>query len=174
MNKKEIRDNFRNKCFQRDKYCCRMCGFAPSEEQWLAYEQGGPAPLDCHHVCDRTLMPFGGYVAQNGISLCPQCHEFAELYHMTGVAHPGYSPSDLYVRIGESYDRAVQMSFGLDPDDEKARSLDSWNRLMTVKTYEVLLLQDLHEVASPVTWQLACEVAGETDSNILKYGDGRN
>src|SRR5581483_11911275 len=106
--KKEVREQFRRRTFERDKYRCRMCGFTPTKEAWEAEKP----PLDAHHITDRNLMPYGGYVHQNGISLCPQCHEFAELYHMTGVPHPGYSPADLYAKVGSSYDWAVQMSFG--------------------------------------------------------------
>jgi hypothetical protein len=146
-----------------------MCGFTPTAEDWKCEK----LPLDAHHITDRSLMPFGGYVPQNGISLCPQCHELAELYHVTGVAHPGYSPSDLYAKVSSSYDWAVQMSFGLDPDDEKARSLDSWNRLTAVQKVERRLVLELNEGPSSVTWELACEEAGETDPNILLYGKGR-
>lgn len=66
------------------------------------------------------------------------------------------------------------MSFGLDPDDEKARSLDSWNRLNAIKTIEIKMVTFLKEGPNQITWELACEEAGETDSNILKYGKGRH
>lgn len=44
-------------------------------------------------------MPNGGYVPQNGISLCPECHEKAERFHSTGTSVPGYSPEELYLLI---------------------------------------------------------------------------
>jgi len=59
-------------------------------------------------VTDRNIMPNGGYVPQNGISLCPQCHEWAEEFHSTGTARFGFSPEDLYKLIGSSYDQAVR------------------------------------------------------------------
>lgn len=64
--------------------------------------------LDAHHITDRNLMPNGGYVIENGISLCPAHHELAEIFHSTGAAHPGFSPEDLYKLIGSSYDQAVK------------------------------------------------------------------
>lgn len=80
-----------------------MCGFKSSPAK--AEEE-----LDAHHITDRTLMPNGGYVKENGISLCAECHEKAEEYHKTGVAFPGYSPAELYNKIGSSHDEAVKAS----------------------------------------------------------------
>lgn len=51
-------------------------------------------------------MPGGGYVKENGISLCPECHEKAEIFHSTGKAFPGYAPEDLYRKIGSSETKA--------------------------------------------------------------------
>ena len=55
-------------------------------------------------------MPNGGYVKENGISLCPTCHEKAEVFHSTGTALPGWAPEDLYRLIGSSYEQAVKAS----------------------------------------------------------------
>lgn len=57
-------------------------------------------------------MPNGGYVKENGISLCPGCHEKAEVFHSTGTgtALPGWSPSDLYQVIRSTYELAVKAS----------------------------------------------------------------
>jgi hypothetical protein len=52
----------------------------------------------------------GGYVKENGISLCASCHELAEHFHSTGEVHPGYAPEDLYRRIGSSHEQAVEAS----------------------------------------------------------------
>ena len=95
--KKAIRIDFKNACFQRDGNACRVCG-AP--------------PADAHHVTDRTLMPNGGYVAENGISLCSACHEKAEEWHRSGHQRfePGFHPDDLYKLIGSSYEQAVEAS----------------------------------------------------------------
>jgi hypothetical protein len=66
--------------------------------------------LDAHHITDRHLMPNGGYVRENGISLCPDCHVKAEVYHSTGVAHPGYAPDDLYKAINSNLEKAIEAS----------------------------------------------------------------
>ena len=98
-NKKLIRQNFRDAVFARDKYACKMCGWKENIEQ-----------LDAHHIIDRTLMPNGGYVKENGISLCPDCHKLAEIFHSTGTAHLNYSPEDLYKSIKSSEELARKES----------------------------------------------------------------
>lgn len=55
-------------------------------------------------------MPGGGYVAENGISLCPECHQKAEVFHQTGIALPSWHPDDLYQLIGSSYEKAFKAS----------------------------------------------------------------
>jgi hypothetical protein len=102
--KKLIRKNFRDACFRRDKYTCVMCGKKSSPDKALE-------EMDCHHITDRSLMISGGFVPQNGITLCKApCHLKAEEFHSTGVAHPGYSPEDLYQAIGSTYEKAVEAS----------------------------------------------------------------
>ena len=95
QSKKQVRQAFRDAVFNRDKNVCRVCS-------------SGSYLLDAHHITDRNLMPNGGYVAENGISLCPSCHEKAEVFHSSGVSHPGFSPEELYVLIRSSYDQAVK------------------------------------------------------------------
>jgi 5-methylcytosine-specific restriction endonuclease McrA len=95
--KKRIRQQFRDSVFDRDGNRCRVCGWSV---------QTAELQLDAHHITDRNLMPNGGYVAANGISLCPSCHQKAEAFHDTGTALPGWSPEDLYQRIGSSRERA--------------------------------------------------------------------
>lgn len=103
--KKKIRANFREAVFTRDQYKCRMCG-KPNEIA-SSFSQDH---LDAHHITDRNLLPNGGYVAENGISLCNECHIKAEVFHSTGVSHPGYSPEDLYKVIDSNYEKAVAAS----------------------------------------------------------------
>ncbi len=57
-------------------------------------------------------MPNGGYVKENGISLCSKCHLYAEQFHITkGLAGMmGYLPDDLYKLIGSSKEKAVATS----------------------------------------------------------------
>lgn len=101
--KKKVRRNFRDIVFLRDGYCCRMCGRKSLED----IEEF----LDAHHITDRNEMPNGGYVAKNGISLCKgtdgtSCHEKAERW-LKGLDKPeGFSPEDLYKKIGSSYEAA--------------------------------------------------------------------
>lgn len=98
-----------------------MCGTPGKDRQdgdgHETYHTGVPAEalvaLDAHHITDRNDMPNGGYVAENGISLCDAgCHVLAEVYHQTGTAHPGFAPADLYAQIGSSYEEACQSSAG--------------------------------------------------------------
>ena len=96
--KKKIRDNFRSAVFTRDGHKCRVCGWSI---------QNADVQLDAHHITDRNLMPAGGYVAENGISLCPSCHEKAEVFHSTGTAIAGFAPEDLYKMIESSHEKAV-------------------------------------------------------------------
>lgn len=98
--KKAVRAAFRDAVFKRDKNACKKCGAKASET----------LQLDAHHVTDRTLMPNGGYVLQNGISLCPVCHEKAEEHHSAGQAEVGFTPDELYDLICSSYESAVQAS----------------------------------------------------------------
>lgn len=92
--KKKTRQEFRDAVFARDKNKCRICS---------AFD----CPLDAHHITDRSLMENGGYVPENGISLCEPCHEKAEVFHNTGTALPGWEPEHLYAVIGSSYELAV-------------------------------------------------------------------
>src|SRR5579885_3871709 len=101
--KKVIRKLFRDACYKRDGFRCAMCGMKSSKDN-------AEKELDAHHITDRNLMPNGGYVKENGISLCPTCHEKAEVFHSTGTALPGWAPEDLYKLIGSSYEQAVKAS----------------------------------------------------------------
>jgi predicted restriction endonuclease len=88
--KKETRRKFRDAVFARDNYKCAVCGV------------GGE--LDAHHITDRNAIPNGGYVVENGISLCPRCHELAEDFHRGKTCQQGFHPDELYATIGS--DRA--------------------------------------------------------------------
>ena len=103
MSKKEIRKNFRDSVYKRDNYKCVMCNFKSSKES-------AEKDLDAHHIVDRKEIINGGYVLENGISLCPSCHEKAEEYHSTGIAHSGYSVDDLYRKINSNLEKAVKAS----------------------------------------------------------------
>lgn len=104
QNKKLIRSNFRTKVFARDGHKCRKCGITP---------ENGDEGLDAHHITDRNELPNGGYVPQNGISLCPECHIQAEVFHCGGKVPEGFLPVDLYRLIGSSFETAHAASLKL-------------------------------------------------------------
>ena len=97
--KKETREKFRNDVFSRDKNKCRKCGKANCE-------------LDAHHITDRNEMPNGGYVRENGISLCEDCHYNAEVWHSSNKTEhvDGFHPNDLYELIKSNYELAYKKS----------------------------------------------------------------
>ena len=74
MNKKQIRQNFNDSVFKRDKYKCVFCKITEN--------------LDASQITDRHEMPNGGYAKENGITLCPQHHMDAEKFHMTKGESP--------------------------------------------------------------------------------------
>jgi 5-methylcytosine-specific restriction endonuclease McrA len=99
--KQMIRKAFRDACYRRDGFRCAMCNFKSSKDR-------AEQELDAHHITDRNLLPNGGYVKENGISLCEECHNKAEEFHSTGTPHPGYAPDDLYKKINSTYEKAVE------------------------------------------------------------------
>jgi hypothetical protein len=111
--KKLIRKKFRDSVFERAKYRCEMCGLRSSPEK-------ADNELDAHHITDRNQMPAGGYVRENGIAVCDPCHIKAEEFHSTGKSHPGYDPTDLYVKIGSSFPEAYKASKRLERQLEAA------------------------------------------------------
>lgn len=108
QDKKKIRAAFRDAVFSRDRFTCKGCG-----------EKGTVETLDAHHVTNRDLMPNGGYVEENGITLCKKtggCHEKAEAYDANSNIVPGFEPATLYLLIDSTYARAVEASQKLKMD----------------------------------------------------------
>jgi 5-methylcytosine-specific restriction endonuclease McrA len=99
--KKVIRRAFRLAVFTRDCYQCAMCGLHGQDGQ--GNDEGLPN-LDAHHIIDRHDMLNGGYVKENGISLCADCHVKAEDKVLN------FQPDDLYREIGSSKEKAVEAS----------------------------------------------------------------
>ena len=97
IGKKQIRENFRNNVFTRDKNKCIFCDISEN--------------IDAHHITDRNQMPNGGYIIQNGISLCEVHHKMAEKYHETNGEEwiEGLYPDDLYKKIGSSKELAIKI-----------------------------------------------------------------
>jgi hypothetical protein len=94
--KRSVRAAFRAAVLARDGMRCRVCN-------------ARLVALDPHHITPRTALPFGGYVAENGIALCDApggCHAKAEAWQRDGTGEPGYDPASLYARIGSSASKA--------------------------------------------------------------------
>jgi len=94
--KKGIRKKFRESVLERDGNTCMKCKATP-----------GPDNLDAHHITDRNEISNGGYVPQNGITLCKtgnNCHLAAE------KGEDGLSPDELYELIDSSFETAHQAS----------------------------------------------------------------
>jgi predicted restriction endonuclease len=93
--KKLVRAAFYEACLKRDKNRCAMCG-------------ASGVKLDVHHITNRDEMPNGGYVVENGITLCDLgCHMKAEDTYFHRAAHEGFSPEELYAKIGSSREKAI-------------------------------------------------------------------
>ncbi len=99
MGKKEIRQNFRDSVFNRDKMCL-ICEKPISNIN----------DMDAHHITDRSEMPNGGYVKENGVTVCKKdCHFKVELFHITEGEewNEGLHPDDLYKMINSSKELAI-------------------------------------------------------------------
>lgn len=113
QHKKQIRSAFRRAVFERDGYRCVACGHQSSPER-------AEDELDAHHITNRKEMPNGGYVPENGVTLCKiatrpglalSCHEEAERWLdpecvASGNIWPDYDPDTLYLLIDSSPEEA--------------------------------------------------------------------
>lgn len=102
MNKKEIRKNFKDTVFKRDKYTCKVCNTKREEDL-----------LDAHHITDRNEIINGGFVKENGITVCKEvCHLKVEKYHISeGLEwEENLHPNDLYKMINSSHELAIEKS----------------------------------------------------------------
>ncbi len=100
--KKQIREKFRTDVFERDNFCCQGCDL-----------KGDSETLDAHHIIDRNELPNGGYVKENGITLCKErCHILAEKFHETDGKEweDGFHPDDLFKLIDSSSELAYKKS----------------------------------------------------------------
>lgn len=104
---------------RRDGYRCRFCGELGKDRQgsddWKKYhgrirDESALVDLDAHHIMPREDMPNGGYVKENGISLCSDCHLKAEEWCQTGTGPAGFSPDDLFRLIQSDLDNAIAAS----------------------------------------------------------------
>jgi len=100
-NKKSIRKEFREAVFKRDGKCM-ICGKPIDGDN-----------MDAHHITDRNEMPNGGYVLENGITLCKEeCHMKAEEFHLSDGEdwYCDMHPDDLYKLIGSYKELAINKS----------------------------------------------------------------
>jgi len=117
--KKAVRSDFRDAVFKRDRYTCRVCG------KWWSKEDADPelGRINAHHISDPLEMPAGGYVAENGITVCDggqtSCRMKCERFHVSGGKEwePGMHPDVLYKMIGSSFETAWAASEKLEDSD---------------------------------------------------------
>lgn len=115
MDKKQIRKQFRDAVFKRDKYTCQICGQVYSEKE----SDPSLSIINAHHITDRNLLDNGGYTSFNGITVCDEkgrysgevsCHMLVEQCHILGddetLVAEEYKPSTLYKKIGSSLELA--------------------------------------------------------------------
>lgn len=109
--KQQTRDKFRKDVLERDGYKCVMCGISDVK-------------LDAHHITNRKQMPNGGYVKENGITLCDLnmggCHWKAEQFNCNytekyiietkGKELGEFTSSKLYNKVGSIYEIAYKKS----------------------------------------------------------------
>lgn len=111
MNKKKKlkRAVFREVVFIRDNFRCVICGKEDAilKQDPVSHSFISPV-LDSHHITPREDMPGGGYVKENGISLCKDdCHLKAEEYLQGVSSDENFSPKALYKRINSSKEKAI-------------------------------------------------------------------
>ncbi len=85
--KQMVRARFKTAVFDRDRARCVVCNMKAH---------------DAHHIIPRTEIAGGGYVVENGVSLCFACHRCAEYYCEATGQPAGYSPANLFHLIGSS------------------------------------------------------------------------
>jgi 5-methylcytosine-specific restriction endonuclease McrA len=111
--KSVVRAAFRKAVFERDHYCCKVCGRSGKDRQGgdghLRYHRETECDLDSHHIQSRAEMANGGYVEENGISLCDDCHIKAEAW-FASKDDESFSPEALYALIGSNRELAAKMS----------------------------------------------------------------
>lgn len=102
MGKKEIRQKFKYDVFNRDNLTCQVCKTKRTQDE-----------LDAHHITDRNEIINGGYVKENGITVCKdECHMKVEQFHISGGESwvDGLHPDDLYEIINSSKQLAILKS----------------------------------------------------------------
>jgi hypothetical protein len=104
--KQQVRAAFRDATFKQSNYRCICCGLVAPKDK-------AEDILDAHHITNRNEFPNGGYVKENGASLCKNdkpnersCHFKAEEWLANGAGEDGYDPATLYSKIGSNQEKA--------------------------------------------------------------------
>lgn len=85
--KKKIRREFKYEVLKRDNFSCKVCGLS--------------SEIIVHHITAPDRIVQGGYVKENGISLCKPCELKANQNQ-----DENFSPANLYRLIGSSFELA--------------------------------------------------------------------
>jgi hypothetical protein len=129
-NKKAVRAAFRAGVFERDRYRCRCCQKVGKDRQGgdghKKFHKGIAdeklVNLDSHHILKREWMPAGGYVKENGISVCDDCHLKCEEFWNPGEdgvrrCPEGFYPYQLFKLIESNAPMALKASYKLEGAD---------------------------------------------------------
>lgn len=108
LNKKQIREIFRNAVFERAKYKCQGPGC-----NFISNAKSAQKELDAHHITPRVRFPNCGYVKENGIALCEPCHMRAEetlfaSYFSSILDDNEFHYLNLYKIIHSNFDQALK------------------------------------------------------------------
>lgn len=164
--KQRIRAAFRKAVFDRDNRTCQVCGAQYREFELDPSHQ----QVNAHHITDRNHMPNGGYVVENGITVCDthgrfrrafpednlSCHQWVEMWQSSGHTEirEGLHPDDLYKLIGSSFESAMTASLAAGPETEAKSPLPNGHpaptRVISVITAH-LTYDERTEVLTPRT-----------------------
>lgn len=93
-----VRSKFRKLVFERDDYTCVVCS-----------SKRPASLLNAHHIMDRHFFDNGGYVLENGITVCEEkCHMILEQYHISNGQTWTIHPDEIYQKIGSSLELAYR------------------------------------------------------------------
>jgi hypothetical protein len=112
---KRWRREFNITCRERDNHRCVMCEmthYYSINQDFTTTKHLVGQSIEVHHITNRKEIPNGGYVLENGISLCAEHHCHAETFHRFGGEswYVGFHPNDLYKLIGSSAEEAHKKS----------------------------------------------------------------
>ena len=174
------RNTFRELVFERDNYCCVICGQGAKDN----------VQIDGHHILERRLWDDGGYYMSNGATLCDKgkdgCHYAAEttwisveeIREKAGIDKPKI-PEDMY--SDNIYDKwgNIILADGrrtkgpLFTDENVQRVLHDYNRFEYISLGEELIgelqpIEFIEYVKYPRTYHLPWSPGITDDDRIMK------